>query len=429
MTQFFNKSLVCVVVLSFLLGAKLVYCQNYVQITGKIVDSASHQPLAYSTIKVENTTQGIISNKGGYFQILVPDSLLNSNLCVSYLGYNSYKQRISTLMNKSNIIKLPQSSFAINEVIIRRITPEMIIKMAIRRIKDNYPIEPYRSNGYYREILKENGNYVQYLEAYINTYNFSYLDTTESQVKVIQAQKRDDLQSIQFMQKEVKNRYKRIEKRAKKKGEEVEDLDIATLNLLFGGPHRILGTDPIRYRFFALDSTKMKKFTYTFEKDEMLDGNELFTIAFKAKRKIDYIKFSGTIYIDKESYAIVKLSMNGKFIMPIYAKPLLQAAGLSIEIPNLEIDHQYSSMNNKWYLHKSILRGDGYFAKQRIAKENENSHFEIEHAFVSTEAKFEHVGPIPKDEQLIHKSFSELLKEYDSEFWSTHNKIAIESIK
>ena len=135
-------------------------------------------------------------------------------------------------------------------------------KMAIKRIKDNYPVHPYRSNGYYREILKENDNYVQYLEAYLATYNFSYLDTNTSQVKVIEAHKRDDLQSIQFMQKEVKNRYKRIKKKAEKKGKEVEDLDVATLKLLFGGPHRILGTDPIRYRFNALDTTKMKKFNY-----------------------------------------------------------------------------------------------------------------------------------------------------------------------
>ncbi len=429
MTQVFKKSLVCAVILSSLLSANFIYCQNYIQITGKVVDSASHQPLAYSTIKIESTTQGIISNETGYFQLLVPDSLKNSNLCISYIGYNSYNKSISLLLNKSNVIKLSQSKYAIKEVIIRRNTPEMIIKMAIRRIKYNYPIEPYRSNGYYREILKENGNYNQYLEAYLNTYNFSYLDTGQVQVKVVEAQKRDDLQSIQFMQKEVKSRYKRIKKRAKKKGEEVEELDVATLKLLFGGPHRILGTDPIRYRFYALDSIKMKKFTYTFEKDEILDGHELFAIAFKAKRKIDYMKFSGTIYIDKESYAIVKLSMNGELIMPIYAKPFLQAAGLSIEIPNLKIDHQYSSENNKWYLHKSILMGDGYFAKRRIAKENDISHFEIEHAFVSTEAKFEHVRPIPKDEQLIHKSFSELLKDYNSEFWNTHNKIAIESIK
>jgi hypothetical protein len=173
----------------------------------------------------------------------------------------------------------------------------------------------------------------------------------------------------------------------------------------------------------------MKKFSYIFEKDEILDGYELYTIAFNAKRKIDYIKFSGTVYIEKKSYAIVKLSVNGKFIMPIFAKPFLQAAGLSIEIPNLKIDHQYSSKNNKWYLHKSILRGDSYFGKHRIAKENENSHFEIEHAFVSTEAKFEQVSPIPKDEQVVHKSLSELLKDYNPEFWSTHNKIPIESIK
>ncbi len=420
---------ICIVLLTPLTGAWHVYSQIYNQVNGRVIDSISHEPLSYSTIRIEGTTQGIISNEEGYFQIIVPDSLKNQNLCISYMGYNSYQTSISSLQNKSNVIEMSQSKIAIKEVIIRQNTPEAIIKMAIKRIKDNYPVQPYRSNGYYREILKENGNNIQYLEAYLNTYNFSYLDTNTSQVKVVEAQRRNDLQSIQFMQKEVKNRYKRIKKKAEKKGEEVEDLDVATLKLLFGGPHRILGTDPIRYRFYALDSTKMKKFNYTFEKDQVLDGHELYAIAFKAKQKIDYIKFSGTVYIDKKSYAIVELSMNGKFIMPFYAKPFLQAAGLSIEIPNLKINHQFSSENNIWYLHKSILRGDSYFAKQRIGKKNEYSHFEIEHAFVSTEAKFDNVKPIPKDEQLIHKSFSELLKEYNPEFWSTHNKIAIESIK
>lgn len=407
----------------------IIYGQNYIQVTGRVVDSLTHKPLPYTTIKIVGTTQGIITNEKGYFQILIPDSLRNKDLNFSFMGYNSFRESISSLRNKNNLISLGQSKFKIPEVIIRQNTPEMIIKMAIRRIKDNYPDKPYASNGYYREVLKENGNYIQYLEAYLNTYNFAYLDTTQTQVKVVEAHTRNDLQSIQFMQKEVKSRYKRMEKRAKKKGEEVEDLDAATLKILFGGPHRILGTDPIRYRFYALDSNQMKKFVYTFEKDGIMDGRKLYKIAFKSKRKIDFMKFSGTIYIDKESFAFVKMAMDGEFIMPFYAKPFLQAAGLSIEISNLKIDHQYSSQNDKWYLYKSILTGDSYFAKQRIAKENEYSHFEIEHAFVSTEAEFKNAKPIPKEDQLIHKSFSELLKEYNPEFWSTHNKIAIESIK
>jgi len=310
-------------IILILISIEVSYSQSYIQIKGVIVDSASNKPLPYSTIRIVGTTQGIISNEHGHFQILIPDSLKTSDLSVSYMGYNSFQASIRSLTGKSNIIKLSSSKIPIKEVIIRRQTPEAIIKMAIRRIKHNYPMEPFRSDGYYREILTENSEYIQYLEAYLNTYNFSYLDTSLSQVKVVEAQKRDDLQSIQFMQKEVEKRHKRMEKRAKKRGEEVEDLDVATLKILFGGPHRILGTDPIRYRFYALDSTKMKKFAYTFEKDQVFDGHELYSIAFKAKRKIDYIKFSGTVYIDKETYAIVKLSMNGKFVMPVYAKPFL----------------------------------------------------------------------------------------------------------
>ena len=425
-----SSTLLKPILLFFLLCSPYsLFCQNYISIAGKVVDSTTHKPLPYCTVKIEGTTQGIISNSKGIFQLIVPDSLRNKNLSFSFMGYNTRCIRISSLKKKNNLIALSSHKIPIKEVIVRQTTPEMIIRKAIRKIKDNYPDKAFRSNGYYREVLKENGQYVQYMEAYLETYNFAYPDTNQCQVRVVEAQTREDLQSIQFMQKEVKSRYKRIEKKAKRKGKEVEELDAATLKILFGGPHRILGTDPVRYRFYALDSSKMKKFSYTFEKDEVMDGHELYAIAFRSKRKIDYMKFSGLIYIDKETYAIVKLSMNGKFIMPVLAKPFLQAAGLSIEIPILKIDHEYASQNNKWYLHKSILTGDSYFAKQRIAKDNEYSHFEIIHAFVSTEARFENVAPIPKEQRLEHKSFSELIKEYNPEFWSTHNKIAIESIK
>ncbi len=89
-----------------------------ITICGVIKNSANEQPLAGTSIVIENTSKGTISNFSGAFQLdNVP---LNSTVFISYLGYKSIRINTNTLfkseLDNCNIIRLIEDDVELNEV-------------------------------------------------------------------------------------------------------------------------------------------------------------------------------------------------------------------------------------------------------------------------------------------------------------------------
>ncbi|MBN1597063.1 MAG: carboxypeptidase-like regulatory domain-containing protein [Bacteroidales bacterium] len=422
----FNINITCCIVTNILLSlvSDVSFAQNTIEVTGIVIDAESKERLSFCAIGVSNNSMGTITNEKGYFRLVVPDSLAGADVNFSYLGYKAYQCKVNSLKKSKNRIELIPVSIPIGKVIVRPHTPEDIIRMAIRKIPDNYPNSPFVLDGFYKEVLKENDLYIQYLEAFLKTYNFPYNDTASTQVKLVQGRTRDDLSDIQFLRKEADKRYKKLQKRAERKGEELDEKRAETVKVIFDSPHRILGTEPIRSKFFPIDTTQFKKFDYMFEKDNVLGEHELYTISYNARRQIKHILFSGKIYIDKETFAIVQILSHADFVMPAAAKPILAATGLSITNMRFDIQHEYAKTENTWYLRKVIMEGSGDFRKRRTFDEDDLSHFEIEHAFVSTRLQTKNISPIPPEERIIpNKKIIQQLGDYDEAYWRKNNKI------
>src|SRR6476469_4510576 len=85
-------------------------------IGGKVVDSASRQPLAGASVFAQNTTQGTTSNADGVFVMRLPNG--GYDLIVSYTGYETRSIRISNTQAQGDsiIISLPQVSKTLEEV-------------------------------------------------------------------------------------------------------------------------------------------------------------------------------------------------------------------------------------------------------------------------------------------------------------------------
>ncbi|WP_336126880.1 outer membrane beta-barrel protein [Mesoflavibacter sp. CH_XMU1422-2] len=105
------------------------------KISGKIVAEEDNTPLEAATVYLEREKDSslvsyTISDKEGSFQLEDKTSDQNLNLLVSYVGYQSYKQKIA--INKNNIelgeIKLKVSSNALEEVLIKTSAPVTIKK-------------------------------------------------------------------------------------------------------------------------------------------------------------------------------------------------------------------------------------------------------------------------------------------------------------
>lgn len=79
---------------SFLLVAILnLHAKEKFTVSGKVIDSASQQPLRGASVFCQNTTFGVITDADGAFSLTLPKG--GYDLVVSFTGYQSNQQRIN----------------------------------------------------------------------------------------------------------------------------------------------------------------------------------------------------------------------------------------------------------------------------------------------------------------------------------------------
>jgi hypothetical protein len=85
-------------------------------IMGKVVDSATQQPLNGASVFAQNTTYGTTCNNEGFFALKLPNG--GYDLVISYTGYEKRSVRVSNSQPLSDtlVFGLPQLSSALEEV-------------------------------------------------------------------------------------------------------------------------------------------------------------------------------------------------------------------------------------------------------------------------------------------------------------------------
>jgi carboxypeptidase-like protein len=86
-------------------------------ITGKVVDSATKDPLLGASVFAQNTTSGTTTNKQGEFSLSLKSG--GYELIVSFTGYQSKEIRISNNDNNPLQIEMVKEEKAMEEVVIR----------------------------------------------------------------------------------------------------------------------------------------------------------------------------------------------------------------------------------------------------------------------------------------------------------------------
>lgn len=107
-----NIALALLCVMSFI----SVQAQKTFLVGGKVIDSASQQPLGGASVFAQNTTQGTLSNADGIFVMRLPNG--GYDLVISYTGYETRTIRISNTQPQGDsiTISLVPASRALEEV-------------------------------------------------------------------------------------------------------------------------------------------------------------------------------------------------------------------------------------------------------------------------------------------------------------------------
>jgi len=147
-----------------------------ITVTGKVVDAETNEPLPFASIGVTGKSIGVISNEMGEFDFHIPIDMRNDILMVNMLGYKPYVAPVWSLLSPDPVVvKMQAASILLKEVIVRdSLKAGEILRLAISRIPQNYPMQPFLLDGFYRDVKKLGGTYISLLEAAVKIYDDDY---------------------------------------------------------------------------------------------------------------------------------------------------------------------------------------------------------------------------------------------------------------
>ncbi len=307
-----------IILLCFILQVNTIclFSQARYYIEGKVINSTTHNPVPFATVKLKNNQLGVYANADGDFRIIRNSDFQNDSVIITCIGFKRQSISYKDLTNREvNKIYLTQSIYGLEEVKViasrKKLGSVRIIGRAIRKIKDNYPVNPFSYISYYRDYQKKEDKYINLNEAIVQTLDNGF--STKSilnKYRLIDFRKNTDFPRIAI------SPYYNIDNSSDYSHSE-KFIPNAILGDQNGNELFILMVHDAIRNFDARSFSFIEYFSedfllnHTFSDPVPVYNNDLllYKIDFKARPIItgDELAASGSIYIQPRDYSIHKL--------------------------------------------------------------------------------------------------------------------------
>lgn len=374
--------------------------QNYLTISGKILDKKTEKPVAYANIGLPKQGIGTTSGDNGAFTLKIPLEYVNETVQISYIGYTTYQKRASELKSNATIY-LKQSATDLTEIVVLgKDNAKDIIRTAIDNIKVNYPSYPTNVMAFYRESLTdEKGEYEYLAEGILRVYKNSYRSRKEGDVHLIQSRKMN-----------LKNA-----------------LD-TTLNARFSSGHMAPQRfDIVRNREDFINKKFLAAYTYKVESVTSLNDKPVWVISFQKNKNYTpketknawwrqvlgtateavYARMRGKIYVEQGSYAIVRTEFE---VTPKGLEKMMDYPLYSGRWKGNYYIANYRKIGEKWHFSDALREGTynkgELYANEVLITENDGSRGEV----------IPYLDRMTRSGYFVDNSVS-----YDENFWANYN--------
>lgn len=305
------------VFLFFCLISISVFGQSGKYIQGKVFDSITKEPIAFSFILLNQNKFGIIANEEGDFKINTYSYFISDTLKISCIGYETKSVKFKSLSPKLvNDIYLNPSITSLKEVEIialrKKISAKKLIKRAIKNIPKNYPVDSFSTVSYYRDYQKKDKEYLNLNEAIIHSSDNGFeTDKSLNNYRLLDYKK-----NLSFKRNDIELLYDTLNT----PNYENPNKFIPNAFLPNQGGNELfilMAHDPIRnyktnsFSFINIFSKDLL-YNHTFSKPEPVYNDDLLLlkVKFKTKNWIEYglIGAFGEIFIQPYDYSIHKIN-------------------------------------------------------------------------------------------------------------------------
>lgn len=356
-----------------------------ITIIGKVIDRETKEPLTFASIGIVGKPIGLITNKQGEFDFHIPSDFRNDILAVNMLGYKTYEAPVWSLISPGPVlIEMQAGSILLKEVVITdSLKAGEILRLALSRIEQNYPMEPFQLDGFYRDLKKLGGTYISLLEAAVKIYDENYY-APRNKFKL-------------------RERVALIEVRRSlgysSKFTDFFDKD----NLL----EDLLLNNNVRYRQFPEEDIFFK--SLELEDDMQYNGREVFVVAFTK----DYLL---RVFIDKETYGILHLEYTND-----HQQELEKKRGLESRFVKIKRTIDFKLFEGKLFLNYLTVTSQVNWYDSNSGKLK----FEAE---LQRQLLVNHVYPKPQSrisltQKMRNYGLQYQDQQYNQKFWDNYNVI------
>jgi hypothetical protein len=363
---------------------------------GKVIDQEEKDVLPFTSISVLKNTIGTLTNIDGEFELKIPGTMMEDTIVVSCLGYKQYRMPVSKITEETVVVYLQPATFQLREIKIIYIDPLEILGRILSKIPLNYPLNPEIMTSFYREVLKQDNDYIDVAEAVMDIRKASYDNaSSEDKVKLIKTRKSLNVKPFQFVDFKIQ-----------------------------GGPYYITKLDVIKTLDSFLDPEFLDFYKYSLEEIVKYDNRDTYVIHFKPKEKIDYPCYQGKLYVDMSSFALVhaefELSRSG---LKFAHESLIKKKPKDFYVRPIQVNYQvsYRRSDEKWHLSNAQASID---FRVKSKKDKINSVFHSNSELLITDFKTDDGTHFKRNELFNPKDiFTEIVHNYDESFWGDYNTI------
>jgi hypothetical protein len=360
-----------------------------ITIFGKVMDAGSGTTLPFATIALLNKASGVTTNRDGVFNLRLPAVMIDDTLRISYVGYKARSIPVALLVEGTHDIYLQPDLISLQEVIITYYNPYEILRNALEAKTKLYTDKPAHHTSFYREGVLKGEKVISYSEAVFRVHKTAYHQQAEDQVLLLKSRNISNL-----------------------------ELDDTLILKLKAGVRSALELDVMKTLPEFLQEEYLSEFELKGADIVAFDGGAVFAIEFEEAAHILDPRYRGTIFIDRESLAILQVDFE---IHPSYLRKNERRF-----IPKRSPDHvtRIQSMryavqyrNHGGTYHLNHVRGDVEIRirqKNRLFGQNYNVFFEMAVVDIDTLR----TDRFRRRELLNTRSiFSDQDFEYDQDFW------------
>jgi hypothetical protein len=248
----------------------------FLTVSGVVKDARTDKPIAFASVFIPGTSVGTIANLDGAFTLKIDRNLNPEFFSISHLGYRSSSFEVAANAGQSREYKLEAYSVLLQEVVIQPNDARALVERAIEKVRMNYPENPQKLTGFYRETIQQRRDYVSITEAVVDVYQAPYSNLDQAdRVRIVQGRKSGD----------------------------VKQSDTLIVKLQ-GGPHVSMLLDIVKNPDVLLSRETLKYYDYELVDMVRIDNESNYVIGFQPKVSLSFPLYSGKLYISVENLAI-----------------------------------------------------------------------------------------------------------------------------